>query len=245
MKIFALVSLLMLVSVPSLADRSVSIAVADGRLELTNGSTVPVNYTVECYDRVTGTNIITDGSAQTMNAKASRVFQSAGMCANGNNPNYKSPNGPYACAGSVTYANAATLCGPQSTLCTLASLRSKSVTSFQGFPSYYWVSPGSTTWYQAWDAAWSKSSPYTVSGGGKNYAIRTYTDKANDSRCNETDTGTGALSLCSSYDVNSNSPGSVCCPDNNGFKSCKVTIHSSTAASGHLQSPQFKGGSSF
>lgn len=244
MRLLAMFVILMSFSSWAVADRSVSIAVPGGSLELVNGSDVSVNYTVQCYDRTTGSNVITDGSNQTIAAKASRVFQSAGVCQGGASPTYKSTQGPFACSGSVTFANAGSVCGADSSLCTISALQAKSITSLQAFPHGYWVGVTGTLWYAY---SYGKEYPQDMTVGGKVHAPTVYSQysKGPDYLCNQNQSQTGAISHCSMSDTNYSAPGALCCPNNNGFKSCKVTIHATTPAGGHLQSPQFKGGTSF
>jgi hypothetical protein len=155
------------------ADRSVSVAVGEGVLELTNGSPETVTYSVECYDKVNGTNLTPTASSVTLLAKKSIQYMSGGLCANGTAPTYKHSSGVIACAGNTPLAGAASSCGPQSTLCTLPQLATRGVTNLTGFPHQYWFTSGQATWYHTWDN-WVKSNPYNETGGkGKNYAPRT------------------------------------------------------------------------
>lgn len=229
------------------ADRSISIAVSNGVLELTNGSPSTVTYSVECYDKVNGTNLISNAANVTLATQKSIEYMSAGKCANNQEPTYRHTSGIMACAGTGTFAAAANLCGPNSTLCTLAQLSAKSITTFSSFPNGYVLTSGQVTWYNTYDN-WLKANPYTESGGGKNYVPRTYVDsKSSDNyRCHTVagTTGTG-VGYCYPNDTLSNISGAICCPINNGFKSCKVTIHAATPSNGYLQSPQFKGGAAF
>lgn len=231
------------------ADRSVSIAVPDGKLNLVNGSNVTVTYTVECYDKVTGSNVLTGASGVTLAAKADISYESAGTCSSGNSPTYKSPQNVVSCAGNVNYAGAAALCGAASNLCTYNDLVSRSVTSLQNFPHNFWVTASADPFYATWDN-WAKNYPYATSGGGKQYQIITYTSKGinNNARCANSAGTSGSnsgIGNCNVADKTYSNAGALCCPTNNGFKSCKVTILSATPTGGHLQSSQFKGGASF
>lgn len=243
-----ILSLFAFLSFASAADRSVSIAVPDGKLVLVNGSDVAVTYTVECFDRITGSNILTGASGVTLTAKKDASYESAGTCSGGVASTYKSPQNVVACPGSVSFSGAAALCGPASNLCTYNELVSRGVTSLQNFPHYYVFAPSADPFYMTYDS-WMKGYPQVASGVGKIYSEGTYTNKGNSSnqRCSNTmgSVGTDGIGSCVAIDKNMTSSGALCCPTNNGFKSCKVTILSATPASGHLQSPQFKGGASF
>ncbi len=230
------------------SDRSVSIAAENGKLTLINGSAVTVTYTAECYDRTTGNNILTGAANVTLAPKADISFESAGSCSGGAAPTYKSPQNVVACAGTTNYAGAAALCGAGMNICTIAEFANRGISSLSGYPSYYWFFAGTGVdpLYTTWDN-WGKSNPYPTSGGGKRYQPRSESKNVNY-RCSATNSvgvpGAG-VGYCNPYDVNISASGALCCPTNNGFKSCKVTILSSTPAAGHLQSPQFKGGSPF
>ncbi len=249
MKLFvALLLSIFIQQAQAASDRSVSIAAENGKITLINGSTVAVSYTAECYDRTTGNNILTGASNVTLAPKGDISYEASGACAGGATPAYKSPQNIVACSGSANYAGASALCGTASNLCTIADLITRGVSSLSGYPTYYWFSAGAgvNPLYTTWDN-WGKSSPYPTSGGGKNYQPRSETKNVNY-RCNTTNsvgTGGSGIGNCNPSDVNISASGALCCPTNNGFKSCKVTILSSTPAAGHLQSPQFKGGASF
>lgn len=236
---------LITVATPSLwADRSVTIAVPENRIEITNGSPVTVTYSVACYDKTTGTNIA-GAATQTLASKASIEYSGPGTCAGGANPSYKHSAGAFGCSGTNTnFAGAPSLCGPQSSICTAATLIALGVTSIQNFPQGHIFDIGATNWFSTFDN-WGKNYPQTQSGGGKNYAPRVGDNKATTNyKCSTT--ASGGISFCTYIDVNSNSgTGAICCPANNGFKSCLVTIHSATPSTGYLQSPQFKGGTAF
>lgn len=230
------------------SDRSVSIAAENGKITLINGSSVTVTYTAECYDRTTGSNILTGAANVTLAPKADISYEASGACAGGATPAYKSAQNIVACSGTTTYSGASSLCGSASNLCTIADLNSRGVANLTGYPTYYWFSAGAAVnpIYTTWDN-WGKSNPYPTSGGGKNYQPRSESKNMNY-RCNTTNsmgTAGSGIGYCSPSDVNISASGALCCPTNNGFKSCKVTILSSTPAAGHLQSPQFKGGASF
>ncbi len=138
---------------------------------------------------------------------------------------------------------------PDSTLCSISNLTAKGITSLTNFPDYYALTSGAASgayWYTSYDSTFSK--PYSrtengASGGAKNYAPVSYSKGS--SYCNLTNSSIGAIGKCNAWDQYSNRSGAICCPNNAGFKSCKVTIHSTTPSNGSLQSPQFKGGASF
>jgi hypothetical protein len=234
----------------AIADRSVPIVVGDGKLALANNSPVTVTYSVECYDKVTGVNLITGGSNITLAAKGHVEYESPGGCANGSSPTYKSTQGIIACAGSVMYSGASALCGTQSPICTHNVLVTRGVTSLQSFPNMYWFVASTDPWWVTWDN-WAKGYSYPTSGGSKTYQPRTYVDSkaTSNNRChisNATGTPGAGIGYCNTGDMSFlTGSGALCCPTSNGFKSCKVTIHSATPQTGHLQSPQFKGGASF
>lgn len=233
----------------SSADRSVSIAATDGILTLVNPSAVTVTYSVECYDRVTGANIVTGAANVTLASKADIDYESSGGCASGIVPVFKSAHGVVACPGSVSFSSAASRCGAQSPICTHNNLVSKGVASLQGYPNNFWFQASTDPFGSTWDN-WGKGYDYASAGGGKIYQPRTYTDsKASiNHRCHTSNAvgspGTG-IAYCTAIDTSASLSGALCCPTNNGFKSCKVTIHSATPSAGTLQSPQFKGGTSF
>lgn len=232
----------------SYADRSVSIAASDGKLVLVNSSPVTVTYTAECYDKVTGTNILSSASNATLQSKKDITYESAGTCANGQTPVYKSAQNVVACSGVNTqYSGAAALCGTASVLCTYNELVSRGVSSLSGYPDNYWFSASADPFYTTTDN-WSKNYSRATSGGGKIYQTITMTDGkgSSNTRCSNTAGSSGnGIGYCESSYPTVGHSGAVCCPTNNGFTSCKVTIHSQTPANGSLQSPQFKGGSSF
>ncbi len=230
------------------ADRSVSISAPDGKLQLTNPTTSAVSYTAECYDKVSGSNILTGYSVVSLAAKGAVTIQAAGSCAGGATPAKTLTQGPFFCSGSVVYASAGTLCGTGSHVCTITNVISSGASSTD-FLGYYWMKPHdtATTWYSTYDN-WSKSDyAQDTAGGKKAMAPVTYNKGGSSYRCatssNIGNAGAG-LNGCSTYNVTSMT-GTMCCPDNNGFASCKVTIHGTGVAAGRLQSPQFKGGASF
>jgi hypothetical protein len=228
------------------ADRSVSISVPDGKLQLTNPSSGTVTYSVECYDKVTGSNIITGFSSVTLATKKMTTITSAGMCAAGQAPAKTLTQGPFFCSGNVTYSSAATLCGPNSHVCTIANLSSSGADPNQ-FLGYYWIKPqdAASTWYSTYDNWGKNNQSQDAVAGKKPNAPITYTKSMTQYRCSEGSAGTGAAIQGCSATGASNQYGTTCCPDNNGFASCKVTIHGTGVAAGHLQSPQFKGGAAF
>jgi hypothetical protein len=230
------------------ADRSVSISVPDGKLQLTNPGSTAVSYTVECYDKTSGSNIASGSFPASLAAKGAATFQSGGLCAGGAPPAKTLTQGPFFCAGSVTYSAAATLCGTGSHVCTIANVIASGA-NYNDFLAYYWIKPhaSSSTWYNTWDN-WSKSdNPQDASGGKKPNAPVSYNKGGSSYRCAETSSlGSAGAGLAGCYPYGtSSSTGTMCCPDNNGFASCKVTIHGTGVAAGRLQSPQFKGGASF
>lgn len=241
-----LLAALTLVSLNAVADRSVSIAVPDGKLQLVNGSGVAVNYTVECFDKNTGANVMTGTANQTLAAKASRDFLSGGTCANGATPTYTS-QGVIACPASTNLSNSANVCTTSSPICTFADLSAKSVTDLSSFPDGYWFKTNVDPYWMTYDN-WGKSYQQSPTSPGKYYQPRTYPKGGVSNRCNTTNsmgTSFAGIGGCANGDNYQTLNGSLCCSTNSGFKSCKVTILSSTPAAGHLQSPQFKGGASF
>lgn len=227
------------------ADRSVSIAAADGKLKLINPTAANVTYTVECYDKTTGSNIISGGSNQTLLPKKSVDYVGGAFCTSGS-PSKTLNQGPVFCPGSVTYASAAGLCGAGNHLCTIAEASTLALDPTE-FLGYYWMSPGAAVdpFYTTYDA-WVKNNNPNATTGGKPYAPMTTSKSPSQYRCSTGSAGSGsAVQGCQSGSQTTNYSGALCCPPNNGFVSCKVTIHGSGAAAGHLQSPQFKGGSSF
>ncbi len=214
-----------------------------------NGSAATVTYTAECYDKITGSNILSGAASVTLAPKASIDYTGGGECASGT-PTYRSLENVVACAGSVLYSNAAALCGASAPLCTHTNLVTRGITSLANFPYRYWFSAVSDPWYSTWDN-WSKSSSYATSGGGKKYHPTTNNKGKGgnpNARCHPLNAlgspGTG-ISDCAPTELNGTANGALCCSTNNGFKSCKVTILPATPTSGSLQSPQFKGGASF
>lgn len=189
---------------------------------------------------------MTGQSNQTLQPKKVVSVAAGGTCAGGAAPAKSLPQGPFFCSGSVTYASAGTLCGPSSHTCTIGEIGPMGINPTD-FLQYYWLKPhaSTTTWYSTYDA-WSKSNnPQDTTTGKKPYAPTTY-NKGTSYRCSTGSNGTGdAMSGCSTGMSSSTTSGTFCCPDNAGFASCKVTIHGTGASAGHLQSPQFKGGSPF
>ena len=226
------------------ADRSVSIAAPNGKLELVNGSTVPVNYTVECYDKATGSNVITGGVNVTLASKGAISYGSGGMCAGNAVPAKITSTGVLFCSGSVTYASASSLCGTGQLLCTLTKMQAMGNSGAE-FLNGYWMSNTATTWSTSYDGG-TKWYDYTLTGGKKNYAPIT-SNKSSNYVCATATQGTGGVivSNCSAGYTTGTNSGSTCCPLNNGFASCKVTVLGTSATGAHLQSPQFKGGSPF
>lgn len=221
-------------------NRSIVIAAPEGRIELINGSDQTVNYNVECFDSQTGANLIVGGTNLSLLPKKSSKHSSNVSCASGT-AIYTHSSGVVACQGSANFAAAPALCGSDAQLCTFAALRARSVTNIEPFPDYYWIDP-TADFYYTWDGGTKWQS--VDFDAGKMEASYSYKSGANYG-CNETQSTTGMISPCVSTMKSSNASGAICCPQNNGFKSCKVTILSTTPVGGSLQSPQFKGGSSF
>lgn len=234
-----LMSILLATSV-SYGARSVSISVPNGKLQLTNGSATTVSYSIECFDKVSGTKLI-DLTSQTLGSNKEKVVSAEIGCAADATVYKTFSEGPLMCQKSVTYANRNQACGGDSQACTFSKIRTLGMTNATYGAYGYWMTPDSaTTWYRSYDASWSKSNTYDMTSG-KAWAPAT-SSKTSDGYCNSTNSATNAIRNCTTVDVASNGNGTLCCPNNNGFASCKVTISS---AEGYLQSPQYKGGAPF
>ncbi len=246
LSLLTLTSITLMIGATAWADRSVSISVPDGKLQLTNPSSGTVTYSVECYDKVTGSNIVTGFSNVTLATKKMTTITGAGMCAANQAPTKILPQGPFFCSGTVTYSAALSLCGPSSHVCTIANLSTSAADPNQ-FLGYYWIKPqsGASTWYSTYDNWGKNNQPQDSVTGKKPNAPISYNKSVASYRCSEGSAGTGASIQGCSYASVSGTYGTMCCPDNNGFASCKVTIHGTGVAAGHLQSPQFKGGAAF
>lgn len=245
MRFVSLVLFPVLLASNAIAARSISIAVPEGKLELINPSTTAVTYDVQCYDRTTGTAIISL-IGQSLNSKGQRTHNNPAGCASGVAPSKVLSQGALFCPGSVTYANRATLCSSAATsVCSFAQVQAMNVPTAEML-GYYWMNVdaagSATSFYSTYDS-WGSANNLMDMTGGKPYAPITYSKSGSSNQCSAASNGTGAVVMgCSSAMANGTSSGTLCCPDNAGFASCKVTIQSAT---GHLQSPQFKGGSPF
>ncbi len=240
---FLIISLFFLTSYQANADRSISISVPKGSLELTNPSAVTVTYTAECYDKVTGANIVTGHSNATIATKKGVSIANFAGCAAGATLNKALSQGPIFCGASTNYADAASKCGAASHMCSIGDLITAGVVPAEFIEGYYLKPHDSTTaWYSTYDS-WGKNSTRDTSLD----APYTYM-KNTGYQCSLLSSGNNSgnsLTYCGSGKSSSTKTGTVCCPDNAGFVSCKVTIHGAAASAGHLQSPQYKGGAPF
>jgi hypothetical protein len=246
-KFMLLFSMLVSFATAAHAQRSVSVIASEGVLELINGSAVTVNYNIDCFDVVTGTNLLTSNTNLTLSPKQSVKYESSGSCAGGAQPEYKFSQGVIACPGSGDWTAVASACHANSPRCTYNQIVAKGITSFQGIQvNKRYAFEFGADFYMTYDN-WTKNYLQTISGKKSNQGY-TYFDTGKNTqnyRCSST--ASGGIQHCMSQTTTSTYQvsGSLCCPTNNGFKSCKVTILSSTPTAGFLQSPQFKGGASF
>jgi hypothetical protein len=229
-------------SFTSWADRSVNIATSTGEIELVNGSNVNVAYSIECYDKDSGT-ALTNSTAVSQNLISKKSVKYGGSygCIGGSTLHYTYPQGAYLCKGTpatTNYATAAGYCGSGASLCTFSKLNAIGLTDLGSTYSGYWFD-GGDPFYTTSDGGSTWSGPVS----GSTLAPRSYSMYGPNYKCNSVSNNSGAISYCMQ---DSKTPGygdgALCCPADNPFRSCKVTVHGTT---GFLQSPQFKGGTPF
>ncbi|MCB0420239.1 MAG: hypothetical protein KDD61_04545 [Bdellovibrionales bacterium] len=230
--------------------RTVNVMIADKQIALTNPSTVPVTFNVSCYDSA-GSQLV-NLSGETLAPNASKVYGGSvdiSTVSNNDACSASAVMGYFShvscgstlqakiCPGSVTYANASTLCGPGLTICKYLP---GNFMSCSGLAGYWMAPPESGTFAASADGGCT----YNSLTGAQGIVVSDYyscSSAVYGQKCqvNGTDTvnyGCGLDNVTASY-------GTVCCAlPSSSF--CKVTI-TTTDVNAHLSSPGFKGGAPF
>ena len=221
------------------ADRTIAIAMPSNaiKLELTNPSTVTVNYGVKCFS-ATGTEII-NLTSQTLAPNASNKHTAGlvdqGTCAAG----YTSAQvgtdrfgkKVYSCTGSgVSYASAGNVCGIGQTFCFPYG---SSGCGFSFFGQNVWLKNEGTI------EKLSGCSYVSVPGGDYIFGSASCSSFSMRRSSAEPNTHWGL-----EHDTTATNRGAVCCEDSTAAGLCKVTI-TSASPNATLASPQFKGGAPF
>lgn len=228
----------------AVAPRKVTIPTKAGSsnsgLDLLNGSTVNVNYRVQCFDKDGGT--VFTKTNQSLTPKQQRRHGLPSECGFGYGAQYGTNgyNGMVLCTRYETFAEAGNTCGSNYSVCT----HSEFVAKKNGFTGQGWVNLGGVlgTTSSAWSHRWSGMS-WTDNSAGE-YGIANTNSLY---ECNTAASGAGSnISYCSMTGSPSNY--TYCCAQSSTegpSDSCTVEIESTTSADGYLQSPQFKGGAAF
>jgi hypothetical protein len=213
-------------------------------ITLQNGSTVPVNYTISCYNNGSPVASLTS-VAQTLPAKMTKNYGQT-QCANGaaaDTYELSPASGVHRCD-NVPYAQRNTACASGYTVCSFPQATA-------GL-----VNPANTGWSYAWVEA---GAPFNNSASGSfelsDEWVGNFTGTVNSSgavaiftpgplkKCKN---GGTVIDHCRSADATGYYK-VMCCPQAGtafgAVDNCEVSINSSEA--GFLQSPQFKGGSPF
>lgn len=223
-------------------QRKIPISTSDGVVQITNGSTVPMTYTIRCFDRSTGTAIVTD--TVTLSPKADKTYEGgADICAAGVTLHKKVGTGSAVLcntSGNISYANRANACGSNAHVCEMTEVTDFSNLTTKGDENYAYAPPTGS-----WERSDCKGGYVVVADGTATYKPTTY---YSTNTCVEIRIGGNVIPKSSaSWDGKNgtNYPGAVCCPNNAGFSSCEVEVSGSNDPNGFLQSPQYKGGKAF
>lgn len=242
MKKTLLFSLLLSAST-AFADRTINIAMGsgNGQLELTNPSTVAVNYSVKCFNaggtavtNLTGLTLAPNGSAKHVAGEPD-----LGTCASGYSNNLIGTDHfgkkVYSCTGGtgVPYASAQTICGPGRKFCFPAGQGAGCGFGFYGLNAWL-KNEGTIEKYDYGTCTYvlldNAQVIYAPASCGS-YALRKNPSEP--------------LHYSLDHDTNAAANrGAICCEDPVPAGVCKVTI-TGAAGAGFLASPQFKGGASF
>lgn len=208
-------------------------------VELQNGSTVPVNYTITCYSNgsvVPSMNNI----SQSLTPRMSKSYGEI-LCGNGSSAttaNFNSSSGAHAC-GWVDYSQRNTVCANGYTVCSIgqaAAAATSYSTGWVEFPAPY--NNSSSNSFQISDV----TGTYT---GMQNWQGSVAMFEYGSRKCRPSGGGADVLN-CTAASTTMYMP-AICCPQAGTvfgkLDSCEVVINASET--GYLQSPQFKGGAPF
>ena len=237
-------ALLFFISIQSQAQRTVVLTShgPGSPIQITNPSTVGVNFDVACFDAA-GTQTVNQTGLSL--ASQNTHFVGGPTCAAGytlevSSSSFSSPI--YACkkdSGTVTFANAAAVCSGNN-LCTIQEVvLNHGTNAYSNFA--YWFVPGVTNW--SYDNTGSGAFTNVTDGTGTRSIV---TASNFTPRCKDVVAASGAPNVqnCKERTVGFGAAGSLCCESQTGLSYCRVTI-TSTSADAYLTSPNFKGGAPF
>lgn len=224
--------------------RKVSIIAQDQQISLVNPSSATVSYDVTCYS-TSGSAVLNQAgqalSAQS-NRKISRTPCGSGSSGSGSTvyPSIISTDQTAVSCGGYVY-DGANYCPAGTTLCSRAALVSKTIIQtgsgavLYGVSDYNQYGSSGSIYYNFGGTSYSG---YDMSSYGLSYY--------NDPTYYCSNTSSGGVSHCNHFYI-WNWTNLGCCSDGSGtfipsISYCDVTVQPGT---GHLQSPQFKGGAPF
>lgn len=244
---------LLFASVALAGPRTVNIPADGGTLKLTNPSASSVTFAVSCKNKTGSTvlnlasEVLAAGNSKTYGTPAGSACKSTIPNLSANTANLI--NGAAVChsmSTSVQVTQASTWCETGFHVCSLTEipLVRPSLNGVWGT-----IATPSTFYFRSFDGM---NYTWGASGNGTHYANLDSMGNV-EAKCSTGANGSGtSIDACWANPVidpmtnsTANTWSVVCCPDVVGITHCSVTIDGNTPATGHLMSPQFKGGAAF